>query len=146
MSASDSMETNILKLVFQNAAFANIGDAGGLQPSSAAGNLYVSLHTGDPTDAGDQTSSECDYTSYARVAVARDDSHWTVTDDTADNTGAVTFPKCTGGTNTATHFGVGTASSGSGVLLFSGALASSLAISNNITPEIGAGDLDITAA
>ncbi len=30
-------------------------------------NLYVSLHTGDPGEAGDQTTSEAAYTSYARV-------------------------------------------------------------------------------
>jgi len=146
MSASNSMENSILLLIFQNTAFAKIGDASGLQPSATAGSLYVSLHTGDPGEAGDQTTNECDYTSYARVAVARTSGGWTVTNDTADNTAAITFPACTGGSNTATHFGVGTDSSGSGVLLFSGALSASLAISSGITPQFDAGDLDITAA
>lgn len=146
MTASNAMETNILKLILQNIAFANIGDAGGLQPSAAAGSLYVSLHTGDPGEAGDQTTNECAYTSYARVAVARSAGGWAVTNDTGDNVAAVSFLKCTGGSETATHFGVGTAVSGAGVLLFSGQLTSPLAISNGITPEFAIGDLDIVAA
>lgn len=69
---------NSLKLIFQNAAWTNIGDAGGLLPSATAGSLYVSLHTGDPGSGGDQSTNECAYTSYARVAVARSAGGWTV--------------------------------------------------------------------
>ena len=54
MSMSNAFETELLDLIFNNAAVANIGDAGGLQPSAAAGSLYVSLHTGDPGEAGNQ--------------------------------------------------------------------------------------------
>jgi len=145
MSASNSLENSILLLLFNNIAFANIGDAGGLQPSATAGNLYVSLHTGDPEEGGDQTTNECDYTSYARVAVARSGAGWTVTANTVKNAAAITFPKMTGGTeDIATHFGVGTALNGAGVLLFSGELTDPLNINLNITPQISAGDLDIT--
>jgi len=140
------MENSILKLILQNIAFANIGDAGGLQPSATAGSLYVSLHTADPGEAGSQTTNEVAYTSYARVAVARSAGGFTVTAEVGTNTAAVTFPQCTGSTATATHFGIGTASSGTGVLLFSGALNASLAIANLIQPEFAAGQLSITGA
>lgn len=143
MSASNAMENGILLLLFNNTAFATIGDASGLQPSGAAGNLYVSLHTGDPGEAGSQTTSEADYTNYARVAVARSGAGWTVAAANATNAAAVTFPQCGGGTNTITHFGIGTASSGAGVLLFSGTC--SLAVSTGITPEFAAGALDVDA-
>jgi len=146
MSAADTMENSILKLILQNIAFANIGDAGGLQPSATAGSLYVSLHTADPGEAGSQTTNEVAYTSYARVAVARSAGGFTVTAEVGTNTAAVTFPQCTGSTATATHFGIGTASSGTGVLLFSGALNASLAIANLIQPEFAAGQLSITGA
>lgn len=144
MSASNTMENSILLLLFNNTDFTGIGDAGGLVGSSTAGSLYISLHTSDPGEAGDQTTNECAYTSYTRVGVARSGSGWTVSGNAVENAGAVTFPKATGGTETATHFGIGTASSGAGKLLFSGALGSSLAISNNITPSFAAGDLDVT--
>lgn len=146
MSAADTMENSILKLILQNTAFANIGDASGLQPSATAGSLYVSLHTADPGEAGSQTTNEVAYTSYARVAVARSAGGFTVTAEVGTNAAAVTFPQCTGSTATATHFGIGTAASGTGVLLFSGALNASLAIANLIQPEFAAGQLSITAA
>lgn len=143
MSATNAFENGILELVFKNTDFANIGDAGGLQNSATAGSLYISLHTGDPGEAGDQTTSEATYTSYARVAVARSGSGWTVSGNNASNTAAVTFPACTGGSNTITHFGVGTASSGAGVLLFKGALAANLSVSSGITPSFAIGELDV---
>jgi len=145
MSASNLCETNLLKLIFQNADFAGIGDAGGLRGAVTAGSLHVSLHTADPGEAGDQSSNECAYTSYARVAVARNDTQWTVSGNNVTNADKVTFPKCTGGTETATHFGIGTDAAGAGKLLLSAALDSPLAIANNITPEFAAGDLDVNA-
>ena len=146
MSASNAMETAILELLFKNTAFAKIGDASGLQPSGAAGSLYISLYTSDPGEAGDQTTNECTYTSYARVAVARTAGGWTVANDVATNAAAINFPQCTGGTETATHFGVGTDAAGAGVLLFSAALNANLAISNGITPSFAIGQLAATAA
>ena len=40
--------TDIFKLIFQNVDCPNVGDPTGLRGSSTAGNLYVSLHTGNP--------------------------------------------------------------------------------------------------
>lgn len=48
MPKSNSMKNGMMLLFFNNTDFANIGDAAGLQNSAVAGNLYVSLHTGDP--------------------------------------------------------------------------------------------------
>ena len=107
-------------------------------------NLYVSLHTADPTASGAQNSNEAAYTSYARVAVARTTGGWSIAGETITNVGAITFPACTGGSETETYVGVGTASSGAGVLLWAGPLTSSLAVSNGITPSFAAGQLSIT--
>jgi len=139
---TDSLENGLLELLFKNTTFAAIGDATGLVGSTVAGSLYVSLHTGSPGEAGNQTTNECAYTSYARVAVARSAAGWTVSTNTVTNAGAITFPAATGGSETATHFGIGTATSGTGVLLVHGALDTSLPISSGITPSFGAGDLD----
>lgn len=143
MSATNAAETDILELYFNNTDHANIGDASGLQGSAAAGSYYISLHTGDPGETGSQTTSEANYTSYARVAVARTSGGFTISGNNASNTAAVTFPAATGGSNTVTHFGIGTDSSGAGNLLFYGALSASLAVSNGITPEFAIGDLDV---
>ena len=49
------------------------------------------------------------------------------------------FPAGTGGSGTATHFGIGTASSGAGKLLYKGALSPSIVCGSGITPKILAG-------
>lgn len=143
MSASNAFENAIALLIFNNTNAANIGDATGLRGSSTAGTFYVSLHTADPGEAGSQTSNETSYTNYARVAVARSSAGWTVSGSNVSNTATVSFP--TGGASgaTITHFGIGTDSSGSGNLLFSGALTASLSVSNGVTPAFSAGQLDV---
>lgn len=144
MSASNSFETAVLQLVFENANFANIGDATGLRGSTTAGSFYIALYTADPGETGTATTNEATYTSYARVAVARSTAAWTVSGNSVTNDATISFPACTGGTNTITHFGVVETSSGAGALHFSGALASSLAVSSGITPSFSASQLTIT--
>jgi hypothetical protein len=144
MSMTNAAEANLLNLLFVNIDWANIGDAAGLQNSATAGSFYVSLHTADPGETGTQSTSEVAYTSYARVAVARSAGGWTLTAQTISNTALVQFPTATGGTATATYFGIGTDSAGAGNLLMSGALTSSLSISNGIQPQFAAGALTVT--
>lgn len=135
MSKGNTFENDWMKLIFNATAIANIADNAASSPIT---NLYVSLHTGDPGEAGDQTTSESAYTSYARVAVARTSGGWTVSTNQATNVAAVTFPQCTGGSETLTYFAIGTAASGAGKILYSGALTSSLAVSTNVIPEFAA--------
>ena len=144
MSKGNTWENDLLLLVFNNTNAADIGDATGLRGSSTAGSLYVSLHTADPGEGGNQTTNETSYTSYARVAVARSGAGWTVSGNAVSNAALVQFPQCTGGTATITHFAVGVASSSTGKILYKGALSSSLAVSSGIQPQFAAGDLDIT--
>lgn len=140
---TDAAATALLDHVLNNVDWANVGDAAGLQNSAANGNLYLSLHTATPV-AGNQTTSEATYTSYARIALARDGSEWTVAAGVAENTNAQDWPQCTGGANTITHVGVGTDLAGAGNLLFVIPLTASLEVSNLITPHVAAGDLTIT--
>lgn len=145
MSASNGFENGILELIFKNTNFANIGDATGVRGSSSAGSLYISLHTADPGEAGDQTTNEANYTSYARVAVARSGAGWAVTNNVVENAATVTFPTCTGGSSDCTYFGIGTASAGAGVLLFSGELDIPISVSSGGAPTFLAGDISVTA-
>ena len=144
MSKGNTFENDLLLLIFNNTNIANIGDATGLRGSSSAGSLYVSLHTGDPGEGGDQTTSEATYTGYGRVAVARSSGGWTVSGNAVANAAQILFGACTAGSNTISHFGVGMSSSGAGKILYKGALAASLAVSAGITPSFAAGELDIT--
>lgn len=140
MSMSNVSETALLNLLFKNIAWANVGDASGLQPSATAGSFYVRLHSADPGEAGDQTTSEISYTGYAAVAIARG-AGFTVSGDTISNAAAVQFNECTAGSATVTHFTVGTAASGAGSVIYRGALSATRSVSAGITPLFNAGSL-----
>ena len=147
MSKGNDFENDLLLLLFNNTAIANIGNAAGLQPSGVAGSFYVSLHTADPGEAGNQSTSEANYTGYARVAVVRTGAGWTVAANEASNAALITFGACTAGNNTITYVGIGAESAGATMLLYSGAVtdpAAGLAVSAGITPKIQIGDLDTT--
>jgi hypothetical protein len=139
MSKSNAFETSFLQHLFENANIANVGDATGLRGSTTAGSLYFSLHTADPTDTGTQATSEVAYTSYARVAVARSAASWTVTGNAVAVDADVVFPAGTGGSGTATHWGLGTDASGAGTLLYKGAISPSIVCGNGVTPRLTAG-------
>ncbi len=117
MTKGNTFENEILEHILNNADVPLIGDAAGLLQSAADGNLYLSLHTADPGEAGDQETSEAAYTSYARVAVSRAGAGWTITANSAALVANADFPAATGGTETIQYFGVGTASTGAGKLL-----------------------------
>lgn len=136
MSLGNTFETDTLALLFKNTTLPLVGDATGIVGSSGAGSLYFSLHTADPGEAGNQLTSECGYTSYARVAVARSGAGFVVTANSVSPAASVDFPAATGGTETATHFGIGTASSGAGKLIGSGAISPTIAIASGVTPKL----------
>ena len=144
MSMTNAAEAALLDLLFLNVDWANIGDAAGLQNSATAGSFYISLHTSDPGETGNQSTNEASYTGYARVGIARTAGGWTRSVSTISNTALVQFAQCTGGSATVTHFGIGTDSAGTGNLLLKGALTSSLAISSGIQPQFGVGALTAT--
>jgi len=133
MSKSNSAENSILALIFNATAWANIADNAATGPLT---NLYVSLHTADPGEGGNQTTNEAAYTSYARVAVARTSGGWTVSGASVSPVATISFPAATGGGETETYFGVGTASSGAGVLLYSGPISPTIGVSSGVTPQL----------
>lgn len=142
MPKSTTFCNDFLGLVFNAAAIANIADNAG---SSPATNLYVSLHTADPGVGGSQTTNETAYTNYARVAVARTTSGWDAPSSAATaNAALIQFAQCGVTGATITHVAIGTGSSGSGKVLYAGALSSSLAVANGIQPQFAAGALDVS--
>lgn len=138
-----TFKNDVLLLFLENADILTVGDAGGLRGSVGAGNLYIALHTADPS-AGDQTTSEATYTGYGRASIARTAGAWTTASGASENTSAITFAPCTAGSDTITHFSIGVAASGASKILYSGTC--SLNVSAGITPNIAAGALDLTEA
>jgi hypothetical protein len=133
MSKGDTFENDFLRLIFNATAIANLADNAATSPNTQ---LFVSLHTADPGEAGSQSTSETTYTGYARVAVARTTAGWTVTTNSVSPVANIVFGNCTAGTATITHFGVGTATTGTGKLLYKGTVVPSIAVSAGVTPTL----------
>lgn len=145
-AASNAFETAILRHVLLNEAITGVGNAGGLPASSAAGNVYIALHTADPGEAGTQSTSEATYTGYNRIAVPRSSAGWTEANGTASNAADVTWPAATGGSNVITHLTVGTAATGAGMVIARLAFSSpaSLTVSAGTAPKFTAGKISIS--
>jgi len=133
MGKSTTFDNDFLKLIFQATGISNLADNTVTSPLT---NLYVALHTADPTAGGTQSSNEVAYTSYARVAVLRTSGGWTVTSNSVSPAATIQFPACTGLTATATYWSVGVASSGATKILYSGSISPSISIATGVTPQL----------
>lgn len=118
-SKSNSLEASSLDHLFLNADIANVGDAGGLQNSAAAGSLYPALHTAAPGEGGAQNTSEVSYTGYSRPALARSGAGFTRSGNSITNAAIAAFGQRSDvGSADAKFWSLGTDSSGAGTLLF----------------------------
>jgi hypothetical protein len=113
MSKSDTFENDLLKLIFNAVAIANLADNAASSPLTT---LYVALHTADPGEAGTQATSEISYTGYARVAVARTSGGWTVTAASVSPVADIASK-----------------------ILYSGALSPNIVVTTGVTPIITTG-------
>ena len=136
---ADVFELDVLKLIMNTTTLTGIAVNDTGVPLT---NLEVALHTADPTEAGDQTSSEANYTDYARVPVARTTGGWTAANPSA-NVAAITFPLCGASGCTATHFSIGWAHAGASKIIAGGQLTAPLVISAGITPSFAIGALTV---
>ncbi len=138
VTSSSEYASNLLKLVFTQVGYANIADNASSSPFT---NLYVSLHTASPAANGNQTMFEAAYGAYARVAVARTTTGWTVTNNTVVPAATIIFPAATSGAETELFFGIGTNStvSNAGHLLYFGSISPTIVVSNGVTPELTTG-------
>ena len=145
MPKSTAFANLLLRHLLLNETIPNIGDATGLRGASTVGSLYIALHHTDPGAAGTQSTNEistAEYVGYARVAITRADTHWSVTNNSATNVLSVLFPPCTGGTGrTATFATLGVSLSGANLVLLRGQLAVERAIAEGVTPELDPGDI-----
>lgn len=133
MSKGDTFENDLLKLIFNATAIANIADNAASAPLT---NLSVALHTADPGESGNQTTSEATYTSYARVSVARTSGGWTVTGNSVSPVATIGFPAGSGGSGTVTHFSVGPTGGGATKILYSGTVTPNIVTGSGITPQL----------
>ena len=133
MSKGDTWENDLLRLIFNAVAIANIADNAVVTPLTS---IFVALHTADPGEAGTQATSEATYTGYARISAARTTGGWTVTANSVSPVADLVFPACTAGTNTITNWSVGVATSGATKLLYKGTVTPNITVTNGVTPRL----------
>ncbi len=133
MSISNTTENALMLLIFNATAWGNYADNAATSPQT---NVHVALHTGDPGEAGDMTTTEATYTSYARVNVARTSGGWTVAANSVSPVATISFPAGTGGSGTVSYFSTGKTGGGATPILFSGTVSPSIVTGNGVTPQL----------
>lgn len=134
MSKSDTFENDLLKLIFNATAIANLADNAATSPLT---NLAVALHTADPGEAGTQSTNETAYTGYSRVSVARTSGGWTVTGNSVSPVANIDFGECTASPGAAiTHFSVGPTGGGATKILYSGTVTPNITMAVGVIPRL----------
>lgn len=134
MSKTTAFAGDFLKAIFHGTPIAGLLDNAS---TDALTNLQIALHTADPGVGGSQSTSEVNYTGYARVPVARSASGWTINANVCSPTNVIEFGEMTAGTpSVATHFSVGTAATGAGKILWRFPLTPNIDIKNGTVPRI----------
>ena len=111
----------------------------GTASTSAPANVFLSLWTSDPTDAGSGT--ELSGSAYVRMDI----NFAAASGGAAASNSTVTFPTATGSWGTITHIGIHDAVS-SGNLLYHSSLTASKAIASGDVFQVASGAITITAA
>ena len=124
MSFTDTFETRVLTWVFTASS--------ATRPTA----WFVALYTAAPNDTGGGT--EVSGGGYVRKAAT-----FTISGDTASNSGAIEYPTATGNYGTVSHVGIFDASSGGNLIAYA-ALSVAKTISTGDVLRIPAGDLDVT--
>lgn len=132
MSKGDTFENDLLKLIFNATGIADLADNDATSPATT---LTVALHTGDPGEAGTQSTSETAYTGYARIAVNRTSGGWVVTGNSVSPAAVIDFGECTAAPGAAlTHFSIGTGVANK--LLYKGTLTPNIVVAVGVIPRI----------
>lgn len=134
MSKGDTFENDLLKLIFNATAIANLADNAAASPFT---NLAVALHTADPGETGTQSTNETAYTGYGRVSVARTSGGWTVTANSVSPVANIDFGECTASPGAAiTHFSVGPTGGGATKIFYSGTITPNITMGVGVIPRI----------
>lgn len=128
----NQFENDVIAYIFNNTTCA-------IFPTTGTTAMALCLHTANPGETGDTGTSEAAYSGYARVAVERSSTGWTVSGNTAKLSTTMAFPQCNGATTAlVTHFSIGTSTVAGTTArsLYYGALDNSISVSNGVTPRL----------
>jgi hypothetical protein len=133
MSLSNTAETAILNQIFVGTAL----------PWNGNTDLWIALYESDPGEGGSAVTGETTYGSYARIAVARS-TGFTVSGNSVENAGVVTFVTSTAATANLTYAAIVTTSSGAGTIIVRALLNNAIPTTIGVQPQFAAGALSFT--
>lgn len=132
MSKSNVLENDILKLLFNATA---IADLAADDQSTPATTLTFALHTANPDETGIMTTSETAYTNYVRVTVARTSGGFTVTNNSVSPAANVDFAECGATPGAAiTHFSLGTGVTNN--VMYYGTVTPNVTMATGVIPRL----------
>ncbi len=147
----NALQENLLKFLFTTSSSATLGQITTLNfpATSTTTTLWVSLHTADPGNSGNQGTNEVTYTGYARVSTNRSGSgaaSWVVgatySPFSVFPSSAIGFAQCTTASAVViTNWSVGI-SSASGTttgLYYTGTVTPNISLGANVTPSLTTG-------
>jgi len=141
MPKSQNTCNNILALIYNATAWANVADNAAASPIAV---IQMALATASYSVSSTLASNETAYTNYVRQTPARTTGGWTVPSGSAtSNAAAIEYPQCgvTGATITSAATGKG---AGAGDIFHYGDLNSPIAVANQIQPRFPIGSVTIT--
>lgn len=133
MSSKSTLYANsLLGLIF------NAVDIPGLAGPAAMPSpyLYMSLHTAPLSPADGQSAWETTYPPYSRVALPRSPAAFTLVGNTITLAAIVPFAEATAIGPLLTHFAIGVAPAGPGMVLYSGPLTEPIQIAVGVMPRL----------
>lgn len=134
MSKADQYETDVLAVLFTAVALATVFQN---HVTSPIVSIFVSLHTGaGPLDAGDQTTLEAAYGSYAREAVVRTAGGWTVAAGSCSPVANIDFTEAASGTETETFCAFGRLTTTAGQIFYHGTVTPNIDVVTGVTPRL----------
>ncbi len=144
----NALQENILKFLFTTSSSATLGQINTLSfpATSTTTVLWVSLHTADPGNSGNQGTNEVTYTGYARISTNRSGAgaaSWVVSATYSPfsvfPSSAIGFPQCTTASAVViTNWAVGISSAAGTTtgLYYSGTVTPNINLGANVTPSL----------
>ncbi len=141
MPKSTATCNNILALIYNATAWANIADNAAASPVA---NIFIPLATASYSAGSNASSNETTYTNYVRQSLPRTVSGWTApSGGSVSNAAPIEYPQC--GVTGANITSACTAkASGASEIFHYGDLNSPIAVSNQIQPRFPIGSVTIT--
>lgn len=135
MPFSTAHANDLLELIFNGTAIPDLAENDATGPST---NLYFAGHTSSPGVGGTQATNEVTYTGRSRPTCARSSGGFTVSTNTVVPVATVSFGACTVGSETMTHFSIGTSGTpgAAGYHICHGTVTPNIAIAPGVTPQL----------